>query len=133
MKIPAICRYFYGSGCDVLLPAPGIGEGLGEGDFGGPAEGAADLVGVRVARRNIAMATGSDGVWYFDPGFAFKRLYELGNARPVAGTDIVDIICRLVGFGGEQMVEGGDMSAGEVDHVDIVADTRPPPRLSTRS
>lgn len=57
------------------MPAPGIGEGLGEGDFGGPAEGAADLVGVRVARRNIALATGSDGVWYFDPGFPFKRVY----------------------------------------------------------
>lgn len=107
-----------------MLPAPGIFEGLSEGEFGFPLELFFDFLWIRIAGGDIARSARADGIRDRDVGDAFEGLDEFLDARAFPGSDIVDgerfggFLCSEEGF------ECRDMCLGEINHMNEITNAR---------
>ena len=107
-----------------MLPAPGIFEGLGDGELSFPSEFFVDFLRIGIAGRDISRPARADGIRNCDAGDALEGFDEFFDARSGTRSDIVDWRCFPESFFGKEYFEGRDMCLGEINYMNEVTNAR---------
>ena len=104
----------------VFLPAPAVGSHSFQVVFRFPAEFFERERAIRIAFGDIARSSGSNPVIDRLTHYLSESLYHLQNAVAFTRTQIIYYKAAT----GMQLVDGGKMSLGQVDNVNIISDAR---------
>ena len=102
----------------LLLPVPAVGAHLLDAVLSHPAQLTLGLGGVGVALGDIAGAAGLDDVGELLAAGFLKGMDDIQHAVALAGAQVADEEAAI----GLQLADGADMAAGQIHHVDVIAD-----------
>lgn len=106
---------------EAALPCPGVAHGGVDGHFGFPAKHGVGFSGLGPDLLDVAFAACADVVGHFYAGGTFEVVDQFKHGEAAACAEVEDLDGVGVGIV-EHALHGRDMSLGEVDNVDVVAD-----------